>query len=108
MVDGLEAVTTTRRPRGQGEAEALAAMATEICERLQERFTKLKSVTAQVLDSGQWHFVAKGPLKLACEAKFAPKTKADRVYGAFYGWAEQNGAKLGAPKPKRRDEDEAA
>ena len=108
MADGLEAVQTTRRPRGQSDAEAVAAMAEEICERLQERFAKLKSVTGQVLDSGQWYFVANGPMKLACEARFAPKTKADRIYGAFYGWAEQNGSKLGVPKPKRRDEDEAA
>ena len=105
MDDGLETVTAKRgRPPARAPEVDLDALASTVEERLQQRFLKLESVSAKLLDNGQWHFTARGPKgRPSCEATFAAGTKADRIYGSFYGWANDHGQRLGVPKKKRDD-----
>ena len=105
MDDGLETVTAKRgRPPARTPEVDLDALASTIEERLQARFLKLESVTAKALPNGEWHFTARGPKgRPSCEAQFKPGTKADRIYGSFYGWANDHGQRLGVPKKKRED-----
>ena len=111
MDDSLETVTTVRRgrpPKAPAPPKAptvdIDALASTIEERLQQRFLKLESVTGEVRDSGQWYFLARGPKgRPSCEAIFPAGTKADKIYGSFYGWASDRGQRLGVPKKKRED-----
>ncbi len=112
MADGLETQTEApTKAKAPTEAAKVKEMASDILDRLQPRFTKLKSCTGVVQD-GTWLFTLVGPKifkgdtvlqTLQCEARFPAGINMQKLHLCFYGWCEANANKLGVPKPGRSD-----
>ena len=114
MADGLETeATITKTPKAPSEAAKVREMASDILDRLQPRFTKLKSCTG-VAQDGAWQFTLVGPKifsgdqvvqTLGCEARFPAGINMQKLQLCFYGWCEANANKLGVAKPGRDNEE---
>ena len=107
----------TKTPKAPSEAAKVREMASDILDRLQPRFTKLKSCVGVVHGTGSdatWQFTLTGPKlfngdqvvqTLGCEARFPAGINMQKLQLCFYGWCEANANKLGVAKPGRDNEE---
>ena len=112
-MDSVAQETTAPAKAGPTQQQIVDDIASDLFDRLSNRFTKIKSVTGKATEK-TWEFTVKGPKvfkgdtllgEVSCEAKFPAGVNKERIHLALYGFCEGQSTKLGVPMRRPGNED---